>query len=86
LEAVAAAAAAAKLAAFSDLTKCGKPWRRTLDISHVTTGEASGLSSVTNQSGARSAYINSARHERDRNGASGMGDIAINASAAFVLH
>ena len=45
-----------------------------------------GLSSVNFQSDARSACISSARHACDRNGASGMGDSAINASTAFVLH
>ena len=61
---------------------------RTLSLTSRDDVSGVGLSSVANQSDARSAYISSARHdhERDRNGASGMDGIAINASAAFVLH
>ena len=67
------------------LTKCGL---LTLDICGRLRNDWSGvgLSCVTNQSDARSAGISSARHACDRNGVSRMGDSAINASAAFVLH
>ena len=54
------------------------------------TGDArrlvSGVTGVTKQSDARSACISSARHARDRDDASGMGDSVVDASAAFVLH
>ena len=53
---------------------------------HIPQVSGVGLSSVTTQSDARSACISSARHARDRDGASSMRDSAIDSSAALVLH